>query len=363
MDPITIPNAGAGHNSAYKAGLALAALAGRTVYFTDLVDDNPRPSAGLGPGGITAAAGAAAVTTGHFEGGAGKAELLFQPGGLARPLAGDYQFDVSRQQKSSAALGNLLEVLALPLGATGAESTLTLMGGSHVMGGLTSDELNHVLTPNWRTMGMDIQYTEIIPGFFPRAKGEATIIFGPGKQLGPLHAEKPFMPIEVGVEVLTSGLPLHLAEQALDGAIGRLEVHGITATGNIRKAQGGTGLAMLVWASGKASNASDASDTYRIGFAALGQRGGRPISVATTAAEALVSFLHTGAGMPVNVATPLLPAMAAATGVSRLTVDYAAQTMVAAAKAIDAILPGCIRMDQSHPKAPIEVRIVGMGLT
>lgn len=355
--PITIEKAGAGHNAAYKTGLALAALSGRPVLFTDLVDDNPRPSAGLGPGGITAAAAAAAITSGHFEGGMGKPELFFQPGGLARPLAGDYQFDVSRQNQSAAALGNILEVLAPSLGATGADSTLTLMGGSHVMGGLTSDELTHVLAPNWRALGMDIQYTEISPGFFPRAKGEATISFGPGRPLSSLQAEGPFMPKEVGVEVLTSGLPLHLAEQALDGALGRLEVHGINATGNMRKARGGTGLAMLVWASGTGG------DAYRVGFAALGQRGGRPISVATTAAEALVSFLHTGAGMPVNVATAMLPALAAATGVSRLTVDYAAQSFLAAAKAVDAILPGCIRLDQGRPKAPIEVRIVGMGLT
>jgi RNA 3'-terminal phosphate cyclase (ATP) len=355
--PITISNAGAGHNSAYKAGLALAALAGRTVMFTGLVDDNPRPSSGLGPGGITAAAGAAAVTSGHFEGGVGKPELFFQPGGLTRPLAGDYQFDVARQHKSAAALGNILEVLAPSLGATGADSTLTIMGGSHVMGGLTSDELSHVITPNWRALGMDIQYSEVSPGFFPRAKGEATVTFGPGRSLSSLQAEGPFKPAEVGVEVLTSGLPLHLAEQALDGAIGRLEVHGIKAEGRMRKARGGTGLAMLVWASGTGS------DAYRVGFAALGQRGGRPISVATTAAEALVSFLHSGAGMPAHVATAMLPALTAATGVSRLTVDHPSQALTAAAKAIDAILPGSIRLDQRRPQAPVEIRITGMALT
>ena len=356
MNPININNAGAAHNAGFRAGLALAALSGRSVYFTGLVDDNPRPASGLGPGGITAAAGAAAVTGGHFEGGAGKPELLFQPGGLPRPLAGDYQFDVARQHKSAAALGNILEVLALPLSSTGADSTLTLMGGTHVLGGLTSDELTHVLTPNWRTLGMDIQYTEVSPGFFPRAKGEATIAFGPGRSLSALQAEKPFMPIEVGVEVLTSGLPLHLAEQALDGALGRLEVHGIPAKGRMRKARGGTGLALLVWA----SNGGDTA--YRVGFAALGQRGGRPGSVATSAAEALVSFLRSGRGMPAHVAVSLLPALAAATGVSRLTVDHASQSLAAAAKAIDALLPGCIRLDQRRPQDPLEVRVTGMAL-
>jgi RNA 3'-terminal phosphate cyclase (ATP) len=353
--PITIPNAGAGYNTAFRTGLALAALMGKAVYFTGLVDDNPRPGPGLGAGGITAAAGAAAVTRGHFEGGAGKPELLFAPGDVSRPLAGDYHFDVARKQKSAAALGNILETLAVPLSATGADSTLTLMGGTHVMGGLTSDELNHVLTPNWRALGMDIQYTEVSPGFFPRAKGEATVIFGQGNPLRALQAEKPFMPSEVGVEVLTSGLPLHLAEQALDGAIGRLEVHGIKAEGRMRKARGGTGLAMLVWASSQGG-------AYRVGFSALGQRGGRPISVATSAAEALVSFLRSGRGMPAHVATSLLPALAAASGVSRITVDHSSQSLVAAAKAIDVLLPGSIRMDQRRPQDPLEVRITGMAL-
>jgi RNA 3'-terminal phosphate cyclase (ATP) len=334
----------------------LAALAGRTVLFTGLVDDNPRPASGLGPGGITAAAAASAVTSGHFEGGVGKPELYFQPGGLARPMAGDYHFDVSRQHKSAAALSNILEVLALPLAATGAESTVTLMGGSHVLGGLTSDELAHVLAPNWRALGMDIEYTEVSPGFFPRAKGEATAAFGPGRPLSSLQAEAPFAPKQVGVEVLTSGLPLHLAEQALDGAVGRLEVHGIKAEGRMRKARGGTGLALLVWALGGGDN------PYRVGFAALGQRGGRPISVATSAAEALVSFLRSDAGLPAHVAASLLPALAAANSVSRLTVDHPSQALAAAGKAIDAIFPGSIRMDQRRPQAPIEIRITGMAL-
>ncbi len=354
--PILITNAGNGHNAGFRAALALAALSGRAAHFTGLVDDNPRPHPGIGPGGITAAAAAAAVSAGRFEGGVGKSELLFIPGGLPRPLAGDYQFDVARENKSAAPVGNILEVLALPLAATGADSTLTIMGGTHVLGGFTSDELNHVLTPNWRTLGMDLQYVEVSPGFFPRAKGEATITFGPGRQVRSLQAEGPFRLTEVGVEVLTSGLPLHLAEQALDGALGRLELHGIKAEGRMRKARGGTGLSLTVWAAGKGA------DEYRVGFSALGQRGGRPGSVATEAAEALVSFLRSESGMPAHLAAGLIPALAAASGVSRLTVDHPSQAFIAAAKAIDAFLPGCIRLDQRIPQAPIEVRIAGMGL-
>jgi RNA 3'-terminal phosphate cyclase (ATP) len=354
--PLLITGAGNGHNAGFKTGLALAALAGKPVQFTGLVDDNPRPRPGIGPGGITAAAAAAAVTNGHFEGGVGKSDLLFTPGGLPRPLAGDYQFDVARQHKSAAPLANILEVVALPLAAAGAESSLTLMGGSHVLGGFTSDELSQVLAPNWRGLGMDIQYVEVSPGFFPRAKGEATVTFGPGRQMRSLQAEGPFRPLEVGVEVLTSGLPLHLAEQALDGALGRLEVHNIKAKGRMRKARGGTGLAITVWAAGKGD------DEYRVGFSALGQRGGRPGAVATTAAEALVSFLHSGAGLPAHLAAALIPALAAGSGVSRLTVDHPSQAFIASAKAADAFLPGCVRLDQRRPQAPIEVRITGLGL-
>lgn len=356
LDPVLIPNAGAGRNAGFKAGLALAALMGQAVHFTGLVDDNPRPRPGLGPGGITMAAAAGAVSGGRFQGGLGKSELLFTPGGLARPLAGDYQFDVARQQKSAAPVGNILEILALPLAAAGGESSLMLMGGTHVLGGLISDELAHVLVPNWRGLGMNLTYTEVSPGFFPSARGEAAASFGPGRQLAALQAEGPFVPREVGVEVLTSGLPLHLAEQALDGALGRLEVHGISARGRMRKARGGTGLALLVWAEGQGG------DAFRVGFAELGQRGGRPGSVATAAAEALVSFLHSGCGMPSSLAAALLPALAAAAGVSRLTVDRPSHALVAAARAVNACLPGCARLEQRRPDSPVEVRVSGMGL-
>jgi RNA 3'-terminal phosphate cyclase (ATP) len=172
--------------------------------------------------------------------------------------------------------------------------------------------------------------------------------------LAALQAEQSFRPLEVGVEVTTCGLPNHLAEQALEGALERLEVHGLAGRGNLRQAKGSRGLALLVWARGQAGWA---------GFSALGQRGGRPGAVATAAVEALASFLDTGAGMTALQAAALLPALASGSGISRMTVERASRGLLAAVRAVEALLPGSVRVDMGRrPGEPVQLRVTGQGL-
>jgi RNA 3'-terminal phosphate cyclase (ATP) len=351
---VTISQAGEGQNAGLKAGLALAPLLGRPVLFTGLAEDGPRPKPGLGPGGMTLAAAASAVSGGAYEGGLGKSQLSFAPGRVERPLAGDYVFDVARQHRSAAPLSPILETLLLPLAAAGEPSHLIMAGGTHVLGGLTSDELRRVVVPAWRSLGLEVDYTEVAPGFFPQARGEAAASVEPGRPLASLQAEAAFRPREVGVEVTSCGLPGHLAEQALEGALERLQLHGLEARGNIRQAKGSRGLALLVWARSQEAWA---------GFSSLGQRGGRPGAVATGAVESLVSFLQTGAGLTAPVAAALLPALACASGISRLTAERATRGLMAAARAVEALLPGAVRLDRGRrPGEPVQLRVTGQGL-
>lgn len=221
-----------------------------------------------------------------------------------------------------------------------------------MLGGPISDEISKVLSPNWRNLGLEIDYTEVIPGFFPSGGGEAELSIEHG-QPASLQALEHFMPLKIGIEVLSSGLPVHLAEQVEQAAQDRLAFYGLKGVANIRRAHGGKGMALLAWARGAA---------VTVGFSAIGRRGGRPGELATAAVDSLAGFMASGAGVPARLAASLLPLLIMARGVSRITVDRLGADLGGVISAVDAFYPGCVRVDLGGPREPAEIRIMGLGL-
>jgi RNA 3'-terminal phosphate cyclase (ATP) len=346
---ITISNAGAARNQALRTALALGAACGTPLTLRGALDDNPRGEPGLGPGHLTALVAAARVSGGSFHGLMGQDEAELQPG---RPQAGEYAFDVAMRDRSAAPLSWVLEAVLPALARAGGESQVLLRGGTHVLGGLTSQMVARVLAPAWRRMGIELDYAEIAPGFHPQGGGEAEVrIKGPG-YLEALSAEWAFKPAEVGVEAVICGLPVHLAEQALEGAVGRLELRGFKPQAELRRPRGaGRGLALLVWAREAAG--------LSVGFASLGRRGGQPAALGLEAAETLASFLDSGAGMPADLATVLVAPLACARGVSRITVDRSTPGLRAALKVVEAFFPGSVRLVERPGGGLVEMTLRG----
>ncbi|MFH1059468.1 MAG: RNA 3'-terminal phosphate cyclase [Pseudomonadota bacterium] len=347
-EPVVLNQAGAGRNQALRTALALAAVTGRRLVCRGLVDDNPRPRPGLGLGGLSAVAATAVVSGGSFRADLGQSELEIRPAAI-RP--GEYAFDVAHQRANAAPLAWLLEPLVLPLALAGQESSLFLAGGTHVLGGPTSEFVSRVLAPDLGLMGLLLEYIEIAPGFYPAGGGEAEARIEAAGSLRALQAEGPFEPLRVGVDLVSTGLPVHLAEQALAGAQDRLGLHELKAETRLRRARGGTGLALLVWA-------EDASG-LRVGFPAIGHRGGRPEGLAIEAVEALIAFLDSQAGLPSGQAAMLLAAMACARGVSRLTVPGLGRELRAAAAAVEAFWPETVQMFEDPRGGPAMLRVIG----
>lgn len=346
-----LPEAGAGRNQALRTALGLCALTSHPLRCGGLVDDNPRPKFGLGAGGLATVLAAAQVTGGEADVDLGVTELDFFPG---HPQAGDYDFDVAAEKRSDAPVSWLLETLLLPLAASGAESSLYLAGGTHVLGGATSDELRQVLLPDWRLLGLEVEYTEITPGFHPEGGGEAEARIQPCAVVWPLVAEGEFKPLRLGLEVVSSGLPVHLAEQAMEGALARLELHGLKPETRLRRARGGLGMGLLVWA--------EAQGGLRVGYSALGRRGGRPEALATQAVEDLVAFMGSGAGLPASLAAVLLAPLACARGQSRFSIEVMSREFKAAMKAVEALWPGTVRIFEDPKGGPVQVRVGGHDL-
>lgn len=346
-DPIFISQAGAGRNQALRTAVTLSVLTGRPIEYEGAVDEGAKPKPGMGPGTVTAVKAAAAIS------GAGYEARMGQTGGHLKPReprAGDYVFDVATQRKSAAAISPIMLCLLPILATTPGESSLVVTGGTHIHGAPTSDEMRYVLMPTLRALGLPVFYSEIVPGFLPIGGGEGELqIKGPASFMG-IHAEKPFRPQNLNLEVVSSGLPVHLAEMALQGAQDRLAVKGIKAEGNIRRARGGHGLSVLAWSDGNG---------YRVGYSALGHRGGRPEAVAIQAVEGLMAFFQSGAGMPTRQAADLLVPLACAQGISRIRLANISQPIKATAKVIEQFWPGTVQITDRHYDKPAELRILG----
>jgi RNA 3'-terminal phosphate cyclase len=84
--------------------------------------------------------------------------------------------------------------------------------------------------------------------------------------------------------------------------------------------------------------------------------------VATEAVDELVSFLHSGAGLPAELVAALVVPMLCATGVSRLSVDRVSASLRAALEAAEAFFPGAVRLDGGRRGEPVELRLQGQGL-
>ena len=346
-----ISNAGAGRNQAVRSGLALAALTGKSVRLAGVKTEGPRSKPGMSAGHFTALAAAARITDGGFKLEYGGEEAKFLPG--PTPLGGEYEFDVSHDRPSPALCSLVLEPLLPALSKAKRDGRVFVSGGTHVPGGFTSDEFGKLYLPNLNRLGLKLEYVEIAPGFLPFGNGEVELRVSPSPGLSALQAEDPFQPQRLGLEILCSGLPVHLAEQAAQGAADRLKLHGFKAQARIRKASGQTGMALLAWAE---------HNGLRVGFTALGQRGGRPDALAVTACENLVGFLKSGCGITADMAAALLAPLAAARGITRFTVDKASPGLKGAIRAVEAFFPGAITQSQPRGDARLEIKLQGQGL-
>jgi RNA 3'-terminal phosphate cyclase len=76
-------------------------------------------------------------------------------------------------------------------------------------------------------------------------------------------------------------------------------------------------------------------------------------------AEELASFLASGNGLTGDLAAMLLPYMAAARGMSRVTLDRISPGLKAAARAVESVWPGTVRLIQSPGGGPTEMRVQG----
>lgn len=332
---ININNAGAGYNQGLRTGLGLSLLSGHSLYANGLKDDNPRVRPGLGRASLNLLALLARASQGSFTGVVGEDEVSFSPGSALNP---DITLSLSALRFSEAPLSWIIETYVPALNNQKEPASLLISGGgTHVFGGPTTEEVNQLILPLWRKIGLDINYLEVSPGFHPNASGEVEINMLPNSSLKPLHLTTPFKPRTVGAMAVVAGLPVYLVEQALSAVKDRFAYHGFNnAELKIRNPTAGLGQALMVWADNGA---------YRVGFSVLGSKGTRLESMAGQAVEDMMAFLRTKAALPARIAQWCFLPMTQASGVSRILLNNSSQGLKASVEVYNKLRPGSAKLE------------------
>ena len=345
------PGPAAAATKACAAPFASAPLTGEPVRMAGLMGEGTKPQPGLGLGAQSAVQALAQITDGSIKLNPEATELYFEPG--AAPPGGSFEVSLNDDPKLAVPISDLVEILSPTLARAQGETDVYMEGATHIPAGLSGGVLKLAHIPNLSSGGLDAHYLEITPGFLPTGRGEAELSMTPSESFKAINCTGAFKPWEVRVEVLLSGLPVHLGEQALLAAQERLKLHGFKARGSIRRASAASGMALTLQAR---------SDQLTMAFASLGRRGGRPEALAVTAAEQLMAFLKSGAAVHSRLAAPLIPLMAAAPGISRITVETLTPGLRAALNAVEAFFPQSTRVDVPGQGEPAQIVIKGQDL-
>lgn len=169
---------GEGGGQILRAALGLSAVLGQPFRITNIRRKRKRP--GLLPQHLTGVRAAARICRARTVGAEfDSTELVFEPGGIR---GGEYAFDVA-EERGSAGSVTLVAQSVLPLLLfAGAESRVTIRGGTHVPFSPCHDYLAEVLVPFLRLVGFELE-TEIVRyGFFPVGRGEIVLRTRPARR-------------------------------------------------------------------------------------------------------------------------------------------------------------------------------------
>ncbi|HOX36394.1 MAG TPA: RNA 3'-terminal phosphate cyclase [Candidatus Brocadiia bacterium] len=299
-------SSGEGGGQILRSALTLSAWTGRPARLINIRRNRTPP--GLKAQHLCAAEAVAAICGGRIEGGRiGSSEMRFLPG---KVQPGSYHFSVGTA--GSATL--VLQTCLLPLAFCGAESIVTVAGGSHVEWSPSFHYLNWAWDRMVRQMGYSFDLELSRAGFYPRGGGEAVAHVNPASEL------KSFKVLERGRLQWIQGISAvgnlsgEIAERGKDRAIRRLR--GIGAHVDIEASSlpaAGKGAFVAFCAMFEASVAA---------FCALGKPGKPMEQVADEAADELINFLEREGAVDAHMADQLvLPAALSGKEIAYSTVE------------------------------------------
>ena len=176
---VTINGAlGEGGGQVLRSSLALSLITNKPFTIVNIRKHRAKP--GLMAQHLKAVEAAAAIGMARVEGSQlGSQALTFEPSGVR---SGPYHFDIGTAGSTSL----VLQTILLPLSFAGGDSTVTVIGGTHVQW----SPCFHYLERHWlyymREMGFRIELELNQAGFYPRGGGSVRAVIHPVDAVVPM---------------------------------------------------------------------------------------------------------------------------------------------------------------------------------
>jgi RNA 3'-phosphate cyclase len=265
-----------------------------------------RSDPGLKPQHLTTLRAAAEMCGAQLSGNrAGSGEIEFSPGTIR---GGDYRFDIGTAGSVTLLLQCLTPIAAYADGPV----KLSVVGGTAVKWSPPTPFLENVVWRAFNHMGLECALTVRRHGFYPKGGGEVEARIKPIRYLTPLSVAQSPVKVVHGLS-LCGGLPVHVAlrqgkaaQDALKKAKLKPRIDVVALEG--RDTPFSPGSLVCLW-----------SDSMYLGSCALGERGKPAEAVGAEAAEALITYIRSGAQVDPHTADHLILPMSLADGESAFT--------------------------------------------
>ncbi len=319
---------GEGGGQVLRTSLALSLITGKAFHLRKVRAGRSRP--GLQAQhlmSVKAAAeiGAATVRGAHLSSG----DLVFEPG---KVTPGDYHFKIG----TAGATSLVLHTIYLPLALAGAESRITIEGGTHVK----AAPCYHFLERTWAAyldaLGLPIALQFERAGFYPRGGGMIRARIRPAN-LRPFHGMTTAAITQATIVCGVAGLPPHVARRMIDKTVFRLQDLGLKTGAISQDWPGGPGCMLGVLLP------TAPAPTFLFG---LGEKGKPAEAVADEAADRVTAFLdEQPLGVDEHSADQLLLPLALAQGASAFRVSVISSHLLTNADVIRHFLERDIRCE------------------
>jgi RNA 3'-terminal phosphate cyclase (ATP) len=319
-------SAGEGGGQVVRSALTLAVMTGQPMHIANVRGRRAKP--GLQPQHLAAVKAAAQISGAYVESAAiGSADLVFRPAGL---YPGHYRFDIGTAGSTSLVLQTVFLPLALAHNGTaaGAESSVMLIGGTHVPWSPCFHYLDLQWLPFMARLGCDAGLEMLLAGFFPQGQGQVRATIRGVDRLAPLDLpERGALKAIRGISG-AANLDMSIAErqrthalQRLQGRHGKIEIECIDMPARSK------GTFLLLIAEFRHSSAC---------YFGLGALGKRAEQVADEACLWLEKFLAGTGAVDEYLGDQLLLPLAFADGASRFRTARVTQHLLTHADIIRA---------------------------
>lgn len=285
---------GEGGGQILRSALTLSCLLNKPFRIVNVRKGRKKP--GLMPQHLVSVRAAQRISGAEVSGDLkGSTELTFVPRGVR---GGDYTFDIGTAGATSLVLQTVIPALLF----SGAKSTVTLTGGTHVPFSPSFDYLAGVFAPMLRRLGLEVRLEIDAYGFYPRGGGKVRAGITPATAIKPLHATERGRMLAVTGSSAVGNLPLAIAQRQKDAALEAIHCrfHRLAEPVRITLVDAPTpGQGTFLFLAAESEHAV-------AGFTALGERGKRAETVGAEAAAELLGYCGTDAALDPHLADQLI---------------------------------------------------------